>query len=149
MQQINVWISQTAAVKAEVESVKSGVVGKDIITGTKAEQKEYAMVASKIADKVDGLFSAPTIATKVMPLESLYLDSVDEIAALQKGGATILGVWNMDGSRIKDYPLHETLIDFMPRREVRDEEGNVIETLEPVYEDVVLVWGAQSPREFA
>ena len=145
---INVWIAQTAAVKSEVESVKGGVVGKNIITGTKAEQRAYAEVASKIADKVDGLFRAPKIKTKVMQLESLYLDSVDEIAVLEKGGATILGAWDWNGSQVEGYPPHADLIQYMPVRKTYDKDGVETGTLPPVLEDSVLVWG-QAPRQFA
>ena len=145
---INVWVGQTAAVKAEVESVKGGATAKDTIKGTRAEQRAYAEVASKIADKVDGLFSAPTIKTKVMTLESLYLDSVDEIAALEKGGAVILGAWDWSGTQVEGYPPHEDLIQYMPIRKTYDEEGNETGELDPVLEDSVLVWG-QAPRQFA
>ena len=144
---INVWISQSQAIKAEVESVKSGATAKDTIKGTRAEQRAYADVASKIADKVDGLFSAPTIATKVMTLESLYLDSVDEIAALQKGGAVILGAWNWDGSQVEGYPPHADIGKYMPARYETDENGDTTEIVDETPRDIVTVWG-QSPRQF-
>ena len=145
---INAWIAQTAAVKSEVESVRGGATAKDTIKGTRAEQRAYAEVASKVADKVDGLFSAPTIKTKVMQLESLYLDSVDEIAALEKGGATILGAWNFDGSQVEGYPPHADIGKYMPARYETDEKGDTTEIVDETPRDVVLVWG-WGERQFA
>lgn len=145
---INVWIAQTAAVKAEVESVQSGATAKDTIKGTRAEQRAYAGIASKIADKVDGLFSAPTIKAKVMQLESLYVDSMDDIAALEKGGATVLGAWNFDGSQVDGYPPHADIGKFMPARYETDEKGDTTEIVDETPRDVVLVWG-WGERQFA
>jgi hypothetical protein len=145
---VNVWIAQTQAIRAEVASVKGGATAKDTIKGARAEQRAYAEVASKIADKVDGLFSAPTIKTKVMQLESLYLDSVDEIAVLEKGGATILGAWNWDGSQVEGYPPHADIGKYMPARYETDEKGDTVEIVDETPRDVVLTWG-QGERQFA
>jgi len=145
---LNVWIAQSQAVKAEVESVKSGATAKDAIKGTRAEQRAYAEVASKIADKVDGLFRAPTIKAKQMVMESLYLDSIDEIAALEKGGATILGAWNFDGSQVEGYPPHADIGKYMPARFETDEKGDTVEIVDETPRDVVIVWG-WGERQFA
>ena len=145
---INAWIAQSQAVKAEVESVRGGATAKDTIKGTRAEQRAYAEVASKIADKVDGLFRAPTIKARQMVMESLCLDSVDEIAALQKGGATILGAWSWDGTQVEGYPPHADIGKYMPARYETDEKGDTIEIIDETPRDVVIVWG-QSPRQFA
>ena len=144
---INAWIAQTQAIKAEVESVKGGATAKDAIKGTRAEQRAYAEVAGKIADRVDGLFRAPTIKTKKMTLESLYLDSVDEIAALEKGGATILGAWDWSGAQVEGYPPHADIGKFMPARFETDEKGDVTEIVDETVRDIVLCWG-QSERSF-
>ena len=163
---VNVWISQPTALKAEVEAIKleaspvaelavEGKIKEEAakivpveIKGTAKEKADYVRLASKIADKVDGLFKSPTIKAQAMTLESLYLDSVDDIEKLVKGGATILGAWDWNGTQVEGYPPHKDLIQYMPIRKTYDDEGNETGELEPVLEDSVLCWG-QSPRQFA
>jgi hypothetical protein len=160
---INVWVGQSQALKAEVEAIKleaspervkgeikekvAKIVPKEI-KGTAREREDYVRLASKIADKTDGLFRAPRIKAKAMSLESLYVDSVDEIAALQKGGATILGAWHWSGEQVEGYPPHKDIGKFMPPRYETDENGDTTEIVDETPRDIVCVWG-QSPREFA
>ena len=137
-------------VEAPIEEVVKEEVVKEEkpVKGTQLERKEYAKLVSKLADKTEGLFSSPTIDAKTMTLESLYVESVDEIAALEKGGAVILGAWDWNGTQVEGYPPHADLIQYMPIRKTYDDEGNETGELEPVLEDSVLVWG-QGPRQFA
>jgi len=165
---INVWVSQSVALKAEVEAIKLeaspvaelAVDGKDEvleavakivpkeIKGTVREKEDYVRLASKIADKTDGMFRSPTIKAKVMQMESLYVDSIDDIAALEKGGATILWAWHWSGEQVSGYPPHADIGKYMPPRYETDENGNTTEIVDETLRDVVLVWG-QSPRQFA
>jgi hypothetical protein len=143
---INVWIAQPEALKAEAEALRVNPDGaRAEVKGTKAEAIEYAVQAAKIADKTDGFFRTATVAAKAQILESVYVDTVDDIASLEKGGAIILGAWDWNGTRVRD--LHASLVDFMPIRKTYDRNGVETGSLPPTIEDVVLVYG-QTPRVF-
>lgn len=140
---INVWIALPVAVVDEIADERKGVVKH----GQKKLEAFAAQEVKTLKDAIDFPEFArkrPVIAGKRTALQSVYVNEESEIDELEKGGATILGAWNWDGSQVRK-PVPDLKRYMPPKLEQRGEE--TVEVDDEEVRDLNLKYG-QTERNF-
>lgn len=111
----SVRLEKETALQAEIAELKN-------FEFNKVSRKEAEVFAKTVG--FGQHYATPTVKGTQYVTEQLYVETVDEIAEIEKSGSLILAARHWDGAEVEGYPVHADIGKFMPKRSVTVGEGD-------------------------